>query len=336
MAEADKITFRNQAIKADIESAESGIENHAYWLGGTDTTRETLSQYDLQRAGYGRLFIMRMPRFMDVILPDSTKKVKHLLQYANVGVDGIQGYSVDFASVTAGYAGNTVEIPTSAKDDTTSITIKIYDTAHSLIRSYIDYWITGTIDPYTGLCHYHGACESGLDSHVIRSQANQTMEAVYVSTDPSGEQVQYACLLTNMFPKSSDHSAFVYEPGSHDLIQLSLEFTANKYMSAQIDQLGKQLLDNYKILKNYMNFASPYTVTAGSSAILAPNSGTNDSPYYQVDGGTAAGQDVNNTMAKTVHGSDVGGIGDGIWSEEAVQSYYGKGDLEQSTFKKQS
>ena len=108
----DKITFRGIADASDIKTAEDKITQHSFWLGGTDTTRETLSQYDLQRAGYGRLFIMRMPRFMDVILPESTKKVKHLLQYANVGVDGIQGYSVDFTSVTVGYVGNTIETKT--------------------------------------------------------------------------------------------------------------------------------------------------------------------------------------------------------------------------------
>ena len=64
-----------------------------------------------------------------------------------------------------------------------------------------------------------------------------------------------------MFPKQSDHSNYVYEPGSHDLVQLSLEFTAVKYMSPQIRQVGQQLLDNYKILKNYLNFKSSYNIT---------------------------------------------------------------------------
>ena len=320
MAAQDLISFRKNVSTHLIQESEKGITEHGYWLGGTDTTRETLSQYDLQRAGYGRLFILRMPRFMDVILPDSTKKVKHLLQYANVGIDGIQGYSVDFASVTAGYAGTNVEIPTGSKDDTSSITIKIYDTAHSLIRSYIDYWITGTIDPYTGLCHYHGATHA-KDSAVIRSQANHTMEAVYVSTDPSGENVQYACLLTNMFPKSSDHSAFTFEPGSHDLIQLSLEFTVNKHMSSDIDELGKQLLDNYKILKNYMNFKAPYLINKKDGTIHATSAKVDGN--YQT---TGEGTSISDTMSKT-HPGPPGGIGTGIWNSGQVNAWH-NGDLD--------
>ena len=243
-----------------VPRGEDKISNYAYFLGGTDVTNNALHQYDLMRSGYGRIFITQMPQYVEELLPTASDKVKHLLQFANVGVDGIQGYSVDFASVTAGYSGNTVEIPTNSKDDTTSVTIKIYETSGALIRSYIDFWITGVVDPYTGLSHYHGAMDLKETSIKYVSQSYQTMEAIYVATDPTGEEVQYACLLANMFPKSSDHSNYAYEPGSHDLVQLSLEFTAMKYMSPQITQVGRALLNNYKILKNYQNFKSSYNV----------------------------------------------------------------------------
>ena len=183
-----------------------------------------------------------------------------MLEFGNVGISGIQGYTAEFASVTAGYVGNTVEIPTSVKDDTNSITIRIYETQGSLIRTYIDFWLTGVSDPYTGLSHYHGArdVDENSSSYVL-SQANHTMEALYVATDPTGEQAEYVCLLTNMFPRSSDHSHFEYEPGSHDLVQLSLEFTCTKYMSAQINYIGTVALNKFAILKNYLNMYSGYT-----------------------------------------------------------------------------
>ena len=236
------------------------ITNYAYWLGGTDTTNAALAQYDLLRTGYGRLFILRMPAFVEFLLEDETRVFKHMLEFGNVGISGIQGYTAEFASVTAGYVGNTVEIPTSVKDDTNSITIRIYETQGSLIRTYIDFWLTGVSDPYTGLSHYHGArdVDENSSSYVL-SQANHTMEALYVATDPTGEQAEYVCLLTNMFPRSSDHSHFEYEPGSHDLVQLSLEFTCTKYMSAQINYIGTIALNKFAILKNYLNMYSGYT-----------------------------------------------------------------------------
>lgn len=238
------------------------ITNYAYWLGGTDTTNAALAQYDLLRTGYGRLFILRMPAFVEFLLEDETRVFKHMLEFGNVGISGIQGYTAEFASVTAGYVGNTVEIPTSVKDDTNSITIRIYETQGSLIRTYIDFWLTGVSDPYTGLSHYHGArdVDENSSSYVL-SQANHTMEALYVATDPTGEQAEYVCLLTNMFPRSSDHSHFEYEPGSHDLVQLTLEFTCTKYMSAQINYIGTVALNKFAILKNYLNMYSGYTAS---------------------------------------------------------------------------
>ena len=238
------------------------ITNYAYWLGGTDTTNAALAQYDLLRTGYGRLFVLRMPAFVEFLLEDETRVFKHMLEFGNVGISGIQGYTAEFASLTAGYVGNTVEIPTGVKDDTNSISIRIYETQGSLIRTYIDFWLTGTSDPYTGLSHYHGArdVDANSSSYVL-SQANHTMEALYVATDPTGEQAEYVCLLTNMFPRSSDHSHFEYEPGSHDLVQLTLEFTCTKYMSAQINYIGTVALNKFAILKNYLNMYSGYTAS---------------------------------------------------------------------------
>lgn len=243
------------------------VTNYAFWLGGTDTTNAALKQYDLLRTGYGRIFILQMPKFVQYLLPEETAKFRHLLQFANTGIDGIQGYTVDFTSITVGYVGNTVELPINVKDDTSAITIKIYETQGSLIRTYLDFWITGTIDPFTGLSHYHGAREviggaSGTTDKrgsMYLSQANQTMEALYVATDPTGEKPEYVCLLTNMFPKESDHSHFTYEAGSHDLVQLSVNFTASKYMSSQINYIGVQALNRYNILRNYLNMYSGYT-----------------------------------------------------------------------------
>lgn len=270
-------------LQDNINTARSDdVQSYAFWLGGTDTTNAALAQYDLLRTGFGRIFILHMPRFVQYLLPEETKKFRHLIQFANTGIDGIQGYTVDFTSATVGYVGNTVELPINVKDDTSSITIKIYETQGSLIRTYLDFWITGTIDPFTGLSHYHGARdissgatadgETGdLRKTMYLSQSNHTMEALYVATDPTGEIPEYVCLLTNMFPKGSDHSHFVYESGSHDLVQLSVEFTASKYMSGQINYIGLVALNRFQILRNYLNMYSGYSKSLINKRIAAPN-----------------------------------------------------------------
>lgn len=249
--------------------------NYAYFLGGIDARHDSLQQYDLQRKGYGRIFILRMPKFIKCALPKSTKMFKHMLEFGNTGISGINGYQTDFTSVTGGYNGDSIEIPVGSKDDTNSITIKCYETAGSLIRSYLDFWITGAAsDPISGLVHYHGATSGGEPITVC--QANQTMEAIYVNTDQTGTKCIYSCLLTNMFPSQSDHSHFDYDPGSHELVDLSIEFKAKKYMSASINALGQYLVDEYEIMRNYLNYQHGYeaSTNAGMKAnILAENGG---------------------------------------------------------------
>lgn len=247
-------------VQDNIRKCQTEITNSAYWLGGTDTKNAALAQYDFLRGGYGRFFVLRMPAFMEYLLPEETKKFKHLLEFANVGISGISGYEAEFQSITAGYVGNTIEVPTGVKDGTSSITVRLYETQGSLVRTYVDTWLTGTYDPYTGLNHYHGArdIDPNTTSYVL-SQANHTMEALYVSTDPTGEMAEYVCLLTNMFPRSSDHSHFDYEPGSHELVQVNLEFTTTKYISAQINYIGTVALQRFQILRNYLNMYSGYT-----------------------------------------------------------------------------
>lgn len=268
-------------LQDNIRTANNqNITNCAYWLGGTDTTNAALEQYDVLRTGYGRLFILRMPAFVEYLLKDETAKFKHLLEFANVGIDGIQGYTAEFQSITAGYVGNTIEIPTNVKDDTSAITIKVYETQGSMVRTYIDFWLTGVVDPFTGLSHYHGArdVEANATSMVL-SQANHTMEALFVATDPTGELPEYSCLLTNMFPRSSDHSHFNFEPGEHNLVQTSIEFTANKYMSAQINYIGVVALKKFAIMKNYLNMFSGYT-----AADIEEIVGTHDITNWEHDG----------------------------------------------------
>ena len=122
-------------LQTNIKSNQTAIVNQAYWLGGTNVTNPALHQYDLLRTGYGRLFVLRMPLFVQTLLPDSTKKFKHLLEYANVGIGGISGLTADTTNLTVGYAGNSIEIPMNVKDDTNSITINVYETAGSLLRT---------------------------------------------------------------------------------------------------------------------------------------------------------------------------------------------------------
>lgn len=238
-------------IQENIKNHKSdSLMNYALFMGGLNVSHDVLASYDPLRTGYGRLFMVRKPEFLTKNISNKLNKFKHILEYGNTSIQGINDISVNFNSITGGYAGRSFEIPSVATDDTNAITVTVYEFSGSPIREVIHTWINGTVDLLTGLSHYNG--ESGLD----KIQANQTAEFVYVATDATGENVEYACLLTNCFPKNLKNDHWNYSAGEHNLVEYQIEFTCSKYESLQINKLGQALLDRYKILANSLNFFS--------------------------------------------------------------------------------
>lgn len=247
----------------------TNLTNYSLFMGGLNVKNSALKQYTPLKNGYARLFITRLPRFMNIMFPSKTKNFRHLLEYGFVGVDGIQNLTMDFEQLTGGYAGRAFDVATTSKDETNEITVKLYEFAGSPVREYLDLWITGIADPQTGLCHYHGALD--LADPVPYNQANHTMEAIYINTDPTGrhDSIEYACMITNMIPKTSKRDHFNYEAGQHQIVQVDVTFTAVKYESAQINAVAKKLLEKYAVLRNYLNFDSDYRTTGSGTGIQA-------------------------------------------------------------------
>jgi len=248
MADAGKVTFQSNIKTHNMEN----ITNYAYFLGGLNVTRGALEQYDPLKTGFGRIFMVRQPRFVMQMLPEKLKKFKHVLEYANIGVEGIQNIGMDFNPMTGGYTNRQMDIPNIAKDDQTSFTIKTYEFSGSLMREIIQYWINGVADIQSGLSHYNG-------SALPVCQANQTAEFIYVVTDQTGTNVEYACMFANCMPREIKLDQFNYSAGDHNLVQIDIEFTCTRYMSPQINSLAQALLVKNGILMNSLNFHSGMT-----------------------------------------------------------------------------
>jgi hypothetical protein len=249
-----------RTLQSNIKEYDSSfITNYSLFLGGLNATQASLEQYDPLKTGYNRIFLLRMPVFMQKILPDQTKRFRHLVEYGFTKIDGIGNTSLETEQLTGGYAGRSFDVGTVAKDETQAVTISLYEFAGSPVREYLDMWISGISDPYTGLGHYHGAMD--IDPSIKYSQHNHVMEAIYVATDPTGRSdgVEYACLLTNMIPKQVKKDHFNYESGTHGLVTVDCEFSAVKYESPQINQVAKSLMARFQTMKDYLDFNSEYT-----------------------------------------------------------------------------
>lgn len=248
-------------IQSGIKHHENDdITNYALFMGGTNVTHDVLANYDPLKTGYGRLFMVRKPIFLDQCIHDQLKKFKHILEYGNTAVQGINDVSVNFNQITGGYVGKSFEIPSVATDDTNSFTVNCYEFSGSPIREVIHTWINGTTDLLTGFAHYNGVNKDLNGGKLQRIQANQTAEFIYVSTDNTGQEIEYACLFANCFPRNIKNDQFNYTAGEHNLVEYNIEFTCTKYESLHINKVAQELIRRYRLLANSLNFNSGITV----------------------------------------------------------------------------
>ena len=245
---ADKKT-----IQSNIKSSSStdSITDYALFMGGTNVTHDVLYNYDPLKTGYGRLFMIRKLVLLEQVIPNKLKKFKHILEYGNTAVSGINDIQVQFNQISGGYTGKSFEIPSFASDDTNAFQVRVYEFSGSPVREVLHTWINGTTDLLTGLSTYYG-----IDERIGRLQANQTAEFIYVATDNTGKNVEYACMFANCFPNNINMDAFNYTAGEHNLVETTIEFTCTKYDSIQINEIAQALINKYRLLANSLNFYS--------------------------------------------------------------------------------
>lgn len=252
-------TQRGKTLQGNINEFNKDMSKYSLFMGGLNVKHNALQQYSPLKTGYARVFVVKVPEFMKKMYQNKTKQFRHLLEYGFVSVDGIQNTNLEFSQITGGYAGRSFDVATVAKDETNEITIKVYEFAGSPVREYLDLWISGISDPFTGLSHYHGAFDFGIEF----AQYNHTMEMFYVNTDATGRHdgVEYACLLTNMMPKTVKKDHFNFQSGTHEIVEIDINFTCVKYESIQINDVAKTLIAKYNLLRDYLDFGSDYKAT---------------------------------------------------------------------------
>jgi hypothetical protein len=251
-----------RTLQSNIKNNTTDMTGYSLFLGGLNVKRAALEQYNVLKTGKGRIFLTKMPYFMKELMPNATKNFKHVIEYGFMDIQGIQDLTMEFDSITGGYAGRTFEIPTILKDETNEITIKILEFAGSPMREYLEMWMTGVSDPNSGFTHYHGLAIPQQQNGVFQkakvevSQANHTMEAFYVMTDQTGFNIEFSCMLCNMFPKTSARAHFNQTSGEMAHVELEIAFTCTMYTSPDINAVSQLLLNKYRVLYNYLDFVS--------------------------------------------------------------------------------
>lgn len=267
---ATNLTFQSNAKQHTNEE----LTKYALFMGGLNVTRDALVQYDPLRTGFGRIFMIRTPHFVEVGIKDKMAKFRHILEFGNIGVSGNNNIQMQMSELKGGYTNRQMEIPNIATDDANELVIKTYEFSGSPVREVIQYWMNGVSDFQTGYSHYNGLLD-GTNFTEIK-QSEHTAEFIYVVTDPSGTKVEYAALFANCFPKECKFDHFNYESGNHELVPLDISFTCTRYMSPQINALAVKLLAKYRVLMNSLNFHSgitPETIDSRTSTQYDHNNG---------------------------------------------------------------
>lgn len=257
MANTDRATIQSNIYNR----ADGDLTQYALFAGGLDVTRPCLAQYDPFKGGFYRLFMIRKPTFMTHLFPNRFNNFKHIIEYGNTAVSGIGDINVQTAPMTGGYVGRSVDIPTIATDDTNNFSVTVYEFNGLPMREMLWAWINGVMDTQTGLTHYFGLVEeniigksNGVVTGLSKSLAHETAEFIYVVTDQTGWNIQYACHLANCFPKTLSNDMFNSTAGTHELAQMQIQFSCAKYESPQINEVAKGLLNKYRTLMNVMDF----------------------------------------------------------------------------------
>ncbi|WP_301067476.1 hypothetical protein [uncultured Duncaniella sp.] len=232
---------------------EKSFQNFSYFLGGIDVTDQNLNQFTPYIRGVSRIFVHKLPPFMNQLYPDMSKRFKSYLETGYTSVDGIGDITVDFTDFEGGFAGQRYSTVSMSHDETENVTVQVYELSGSPIREYLDTWITGVRDPRSGIAHYHGIFDLAGNT-ISYGERNHTMEMFYVNLDPTARQIEYVAMFAHMMPTRVPKAHLNYEKGNHDNAQLDLEFRTTKYESPAINDIGYWYIQNSKVDYNYLDF----------------------------------------------------------------------------------
>ena len=259
-------------IQTGAKSNSKNFKNFSYFLGGIDVTDQNLNQFTPYIQGFSRIYVHKLPPFMNIMYPDKSTNFKTFIEAGYTRIDGIGDINVDFVDFEGGFNGQKFSNVSMAHDDTDTVTISCYEMSGSPLREYLDTWITGTRDIRSGVAHYHG----GLDNGIAYGERNHTCEFIYTAMDPTMRELEYSCMLAHCFPTKVSKSHLNYEKGTHEGVLLDMEFRTTKYESPAINNVGQWYNNASQVEYNYLDFDPNITENdVKSNAITYGNSSGN-------------------------------------------------------------
>lgn len=245
-------------IQSGIKQNTKNYKDFSYFLGGIDVTQQNLEQFTPYIQGVSRIFMYQPPIFMNAQYPEETKNFKSLIETGYTAISGIEDIDVEFVDFEGGFNGDKFSNVSQAKDNTEEFSITLYEQTGSPIREYLDTWVTGTRDIRSGIAHYHGALIN-QKNRVKYGEKYHTAEFIYMTLDPTGQEIEYACMFAHAFPTKVPKSHLNYEKGQRDNVSMEISFKCKKYESPAINQVAQYYLNYSQVEYNYLAFTPGIT-----------------------------------------------------------------------------
>ncbi len=259
------------------------LTKYSMFVGGTNATHHALRNYSPMLNGFGRLFMVRTPYAIAKMFAGSDDiynsqslfmQFKHMLEYMNRSVTGFQEKTLENAGteIRGGFAGRSFNTPTVTKEQTNEITIGLYEMVGAPVLTVIDGWMNAIGDENSGLATYGGWISGGKDAQgyerrlyaregestegIAFNEAEHTAEFIYVVHDRSGAQVERAVMLADCYPKGINPGAVLNMDagGTHDNVTYDVTFNCVVYRSPIITAIANDLLKQYRVVSNSLNF----------------------------------------------------------------------------------
>lgn len=260
------------------------MTKYSMFVGGVNATNHALRNYSPAMSGFNRLFMVRPPYAILKMFAGSDANLyskdslfiqfKHMMEYMARSYSGINDKTLEVAgtAIQGGFAGRQFNTPTVTKETTTSFTISMYEMTGMPITTVIDGWMNAIGDENSGLATYGGWISGGTDANGLHkrlfrrdseedegipfNEANHTAECIYMLHDRSGAQVERAVLLADMYPTgiAQGNALNMDQGGNHDNITYDITFNCVVYRSPIITAIANDLLKQYRIVSNSLNF----------------------------------------------------------------------------------
>lgn len=260
------------------------MTKYSMFVGGVNATHHALRNYSPAMDSFNRLFMVRPPYVLLKMFGGSDANLyskdnlfiqfKHMTEYMHRSITGFSDKTLEAAGtpIKGGFAGRQFNTPTVTKEGTTEFTISLFELDGFPVYTVIDGWMNAIGDENSGLATYGGWISGGKDINGIEkrlyrrpdeseegiafNEANHTCEFIYCLHDRSGAQVQRAVMLADCYPKVIQESKFLNmdDPSTHDNIYYDITFNCVVYRSPIITAIANDLLKQYRIVSNSLNF----------------------------------------------------------------------------------